>query len=64
MRSDDQREGSVFLEAVKALYTNPRSNFSEDELNERYAGKFLVAFVDILGFRGRLKSPFSQLRVA
>ncbi len=46
---------NVFVEEATKLYSGAKPNYDEDQLNEVYGDKFLVAFVDILGFTSMIE---------
>ena len=49
-------EENVFLEEVTKLYSGVKPHYDEDKLKETYGDKFLVAFVDILGFSSMIEN--------
>ena len=51
---DEQQ--SVFAQEISALYTGRNPYYTEEQLNEVYADKYIVAFVDILGFTSMIES--------
>jgi hypothetical protein len=47
---------NVFLKEVTKLYSDAKPHYDEDKLKETYGDKFLVAFVDILGFSSMIEN--------
>jgi hypothetical protein len=49
-------EKNIFAEEVRALYSGKNPQYAEDELNDICKDKYIVAFVDVLGFSSMIVS--------
>jgi hypothetical protein len=46
---------SIFVEEISTLYSGRKPHYTEEQLKEAYADKYIVAFVDVLGFSSMIQ---------